>query len=329
MSIIIHPNDNIVNSSGLKLVFMGTPEFAVPILEKLIQSEYKPVAVFCAPDKPVGRQQILTLPLTKVLAQENNIPVYQPANSHELAETIKSLTCDIIITAAYGLIFPKEVLDAPQYSCLNIHPSLLPKYRGASPIQSAILNGDSKTGVTIYKMNAQVDHGSIITQKKLEGSLSQLTAPELSEKLSNLSAELLLETLPEWLDGKITPTLQDDSLASHTKIIKKEDGRIDWQKSAKEIEQQIRAYTPWPGSFGKWPGANGEWQALKIIEADTAENHYSKQPGTVFLTDDKNLAIQTSGGSLIIKKLQLAGGRPLGASDFLRGHKDIIGTILN
>lgn len=329
MSNIIHPNDNIVKDNNPKLIFMGTPEFAVPVLEKLIQSEYKPVAVFCAPDKPVGRKQILTPPSTKVLAQENNIPVFQPANSHELADTLKSLSCDIVITAAYGLIFPKEVLDAPRYGCLNIHPSLLPKYRGASPIQSAILNGDNETGVTIYKMDVEVDHGSIIIQKKLEDSLGQLITPELSQKLSKLSAELLLETLPDWLASKITPTSQDDSLASHTKIIKKEDGQIDWQKSAKEIEQKIRAYTPWPGAHTRITNNESGIMGLKIISADAQENESDQQPGKIFLDKNNQLSIQASQGYLIIKKMQLEGGKTLSASDFLRGHKEIIGTVLN
>ncbi len=321
-------NDNFSKPGELKIIFLGTPQFAAPILEKLAQGEYKPIAVFCAPDKPIGRQQILTPPPTKVLAQEYNILVFQPANSRELADVMKSLPCDIIITAAYGLILPKEILDAPQYGCLNIHPSLLPKYRGPSPIQSAILNGDDETGVTIYKMDEQIDHGPIIAKSKWLVANGRYTTPELSEKLANLSADLLLETLPKWITGKIMLIPQNDSAASYTKIIKKEDGQIDWQKSAKEIEQQIRAYSPWPGSFSKWPVANSEWQALKIIEATTTEKKYNKQTGEVFLIDANNLAVQTGGGALIIKKLQAESGKPLDASDFLRGHKEIIGRVL-
>lgn len=324
---IIHQSNSNVNSGDLKLIFMGTPEFAVPILEKLINSEYKPIAVFCAPDKPVGRKQILTPPLTKVLAQKNNIPVFQPANSHELADTINSLSCDIIVTAAYGLIFPKEVLDTPQYGCLNIHPSLLPKYRGSSPIQSAILNGDTETGVTIYKMDAKVDHGSIIIQKKLGDSPSQLTTPELSEKLSNFSAELLIEILPEWLAGKITVIPQDDSLASHTRIIKKEDGQIDWQKSAKEIDQQIRAYTPWPSTYTNLKAENDNIK-IKILKTDPPKETTQKQIGEAFLNEHGELAIQCGQGHLVIKKLQLEGGKPLETYDFLRGHKEIVNKIL-
>jgi len=307
---------------------MGTPEFAVPILEKLIQSEYRPAAVFCAPDKPVGRKQILTPPSVKVIAQKYGLPIYQPKDKNELSQMLLAISHKLIITVAYGLIFPKEILDAPEFGCLNIHPSLLPKYRGASPIQSAILNGDSETGVTIYKMDTKVDAGPILAKSKWLIANSKIIAPELSQILSELGAELLIKTLPDWLAGKITPTPQDDSLASYTKIIKKEDGQIDWQKSAKEIEQKIRAYTPWPSSFSQWPMANGEWQLLKILEAIAIEKDYGKKVGEVFLIDDNNLAIQTGSGALIIKTLQIEGGKPLDAPDFLRGHKEIIGRIL-
>ncbi|MBU4142882.1 methionyl-tRNA formyltransferase, partial [Patescibacteria group bacterium] len=351
----------------LKIIFMGTPEFSLPILEKLAQSEYKPVAIFCAPDKPVGRKQILTPPPTKILAQKHNIPVFQPANSRELDHTIKTIPHDLIITAAYGLILPKEVLDTPKYGCLNIHPSLLPKYRGPSPIQTAILNGDAETGVTIYKMDEQIDHGAIIAQEKIstnnapdpalrnlpplnlrggKGELlqkhSKPTTPDLSQTLSDLGAELLLKILPDWLAGKITPTPQDDSQATFTKIITKEDGQINWRRSALAIEQQIRAFTPWPGSYAMLPNysppprrsetslATGgseakriEGSKIKIIQAEVSKTNTNHQPGEIFLTETNDLAVQTGDGALIIKKLQLAGGKFLSAPDFFRGHKEI------
>ena len=358
-----------------KLIFMGTPEFAVPILEKLINNGYKPVAVFCAPDKPVGRKQTLTPPPVKITAQKYNIPVYQPKDKIELASQLKTFAkgesasggigYQLIITAAYGLIFPKDILDTPQYGCINIHPSLLPKYRGPSPIQTAILNGDKETGVTIYKMDEQIDHGAIIAQEKIllnnvvaseapaspDESASRggkqsrdtaaihgiaaspaaprndnLTTPELSQKLSDLGADLLLKTLPDWLAGKITPVPQDDSQATFTKIIAKEDGQIDWQKSAQEIERQIRAYTPWPGSYSQI--ANGQSLIVKILEAEISDTGAGKRAGEIFLTANNDTAIQTGNGALIVKKLQLEGGKPLSSSDFLRGHKDIIGKIL-
>lgn len=310
-----------------KIVFLGTPEFAVPILEKLIDSGHKPVAVFCAPDKPVGRKQILTPPPVKVAAQKHGISVYQPANSRELADTLKTISHDLIITAAYGFILPKEVLDAPEHGCLNVHPSLLPKYRGASPIQAAILNGDETTGVTIYKMDEEIDHGAIIANRQAPIANRKLTTPELTQELSELGAELLLDILPDWLTGKITPQLQDDSQASFTKIIKKEDGQINWQRSAKEIEQQIRAYTPWPSAYANLKNKN-ESVKIKILEAATIESSPSHQPGEIFLSSTQDLAIQTGSGALIVKKLQLEGGKPMSAADFLRGHQEIIGQIL-
>lgn len=332
MSNIIHPEDKIVNSNNAEVIFMGTPEFAVPILEKLADSDYRPVAVFCAPDKPVGRKQILTPPPIKVLAQKYDIPVYQPKDKIELANQLKTINYQLIVTAAYGIIFPKEVLDAPHYGCLNIHPSLLPKYRGPSPIQAAIFNGDAKTGVTIYKMDEKVDTGPIIARSEWPISNDKYTTPELSKKLSEIGAELLLKTLPGWFLGEITPTPQDDSQASYTKIIAKEDGKIDWQKSALEIEQQIRAYTPWPNSRAFYSSSKAagrvEKSVLKILDANATEKDQGKQPGEIFLTADGDLAVQTGNGALIIKKLQLEGGKSLSAQDFLRGHKDIIGKIL-
>lgn len=333
-----------------KTVFLGTPEFSVPILEKLLNSDYKPIAVFCAPDKPIGRQQILTPPPAKIVAQKYDIPIFQPANSHELADTLKSLSPDLIITAAYGLILPKEVLDAPKYGCLNIHPSLLPKYRGPSPIQSAILNGDTTTGVTIYKMDEQIDHGPTIANSQWPLANSKITTPELSKELSELGANLLVKILPDWLAGKITPQPQDDSQTTLTKIITKEDGQIDWQKSALAIERQIRAYTPWPGSHTTLSnyslpsrrrgaslatgGSEVEESKIKIIQVEVSHTNKQLYPergrraGEVFLTDADDLAVQTGSGALVIKKLQLEGGEPLSASDFLRGHKNLISMIL-
>jgi len=384
-------------SSNTKIVFMGTPEFSVPILEKLIQSEYKPATVFCAPDKPVGRKQFLTPPPVKVIAQKYNIPVFQPRDVSSFKFQVSSLKPELIITAAYSLILPKEVLETPQFGCINVHPSLLPKYRGPSPIQTAILNGDAATGVTIYKMDEQIDHGTIIAQEKIQikethhsdpaaageesrGSeatratdIIRPTTPELSQKLSNLSSELLLKTLPDWLAGKITPMPQDDSQATYTKIITKEDGKIDWRKSAQAIERQIRAYTPWPGAYASLTDYRLPTAAkLKILQADIFFPPYAKggwgvsapltqrgvggfkflsslrrllfpnplnpplqwwqkrQPGEIFLTDANDLAFQTGDGSLIIKTLQLEGGKGkiLSAQDFLRGHKDTVGQIL-
>lgn len=321
-----------MTNKNIKIIFMGTPDFAVPILEKLANSAYKPIAVFCAPNMPVGRKQIFTPPPIKVLTQKYNLPVYQPKDKTELSYQLKAISYQLIITAAYGLILPKEVLGTPKYGCLNIHPSLLPKYRGASPIQAAILNGDAKTGVTIYKMDEQIDHGAIVSFRQSLIANRKITTPELSLELARSGADLLLEILPDWLAGEITPRPQDDAKATFTKIIKKEDGQINWQKSAQEIEHQIRAYTPWPGSHtyyssSKTAGRVEKYQ-IKILDSDVLEKNHSQKIGEVFLTNNNDLAVQTGSGTLLIKKLQLEGGKPLSAQDFLRGHKDITRQVL-
>jgi len=326
MSNIIDQLNINVKLSGIKIAFLGTPEFAVPILEKLSQSEFKPIAVFCAPDKPVGRKQVLTPPPVKVAAQKYNIPVFQPANSRELAYTLKPIPFNMVISTAYGLILPKDVLDTPKYNCLNIHPSLLPKYRGPSPIQTTILNGDDETGVTIIKMDEKIDHGPIIANYKLQITNYKFTTLQLSQKLSEVGADLLIKTLSQWLARKIKPASQDESQATYTKIIKKENGLINWRKTAIKIERQIRAFTPWPGAFTK---LKIKKLNLKIIKADVSEKNAQKKIGEVFLTKNEKLAVQTAQGCLIIEKLQLENGKPMSAQDFLRGHKNFIGQILS
>lgn len=343
----------------IKVIFLGTPEFAVPILKKLAQSEFKPVAVFCAPDKPVGRKQILTPPPVKVATQELGIPVFQPANKSELTKLVAEQKPDLIISAAYGIIIPKEVLDAPKYGCLNIHPSLLPKYRGASPIQAAILNGDTKTGVSIFKMDEGIDAGPIIAAEEIDlGEAASFslpathprpappaggtpafaqslpprpTTPELSKILSELGADLLLKILPDWLAGQIQAKPQDDSQAVYAPQIKKEDGQIDWQKSAAQIERQIRAFDPWPGSYSIYPLSEPigrvEGLKLKILSASVSEKNFDQQPGEIFI-EGNNVFVQTGNGSLQIEKLQLEGGKSQDTASFIRGHQDITGKIL-
>lgn len=371
---IINYKNKSVKQTGVQIVFLGTGQFAVLILEKLTNSEFKPIAVFCAPDKPVGRKQILTPPPVKIVAQKYNIPVYQPKNKSELINMLYSLTkqehedapsvghalsearrpalregqdragvggrerkaCPtdganlMIISAAYGIILPKEILELPEFGCLNIHPSLLPKYRGPSPIQYAILNGDTETGVSIIKMTEKIDAGSIIKSSKLKVKSLKLTTPELSQELSIIGADLLLEILPDYLAGKITPQPQDKLLATHTKILKKQDGQINWKKSAQEIERQIRAFAPWPGSYSFFTAAAGTpSKMIKIIGGRASQKNSHYQPGQVFLTNNRELAAQCGQGHLIIDALQLEGGKPLSASAFLDGHQYFFNQTLD
>jgi methionyl-tRNA formyltransferase len=225
--------------------------------------------------------------------------------------------------AAYGQILPKEILEIPKHGCLNVHPSLLPKYRGPTPVQTAILNGDEETGVTVIKMTEKIDAGDIVASTKYEVRSTKIFYKDLEKALAELGAKLLIETIPKWIKGEIKPKPQDESKATYTKILKKEDGHINWSKSAEEIERQIRALNPEPGVFTEYSE-----KILKILESEVLENDIKKQIGEVFLIKDRKLVVQTGKDCLIIKKLQLEGGKSLEAQDFLRGHQEIIGTIL-
>jgi methionyl-tRNA formyltransferase len=308
----------------MKFIFFGTPEFASVILEKLIDSDFKPSAVVCNPDELVGRKQILTSPPVKILAEKNNIPVFQPKklrSNLKFFEELKKINPNLMIVAAYGKMLPKEILDIPSFGTINVHPSLLPKYRGASPIQSAILNGDKETGVTIMKVDEEMDHGAILSKSQIPMTKSQ-NYELLSEKLAELGAELLIKTIPDYVSGKIKPVEQNHSEATYTKIINKEDGKIDWSKSAEEIEIIIRAYYPWPTAWTIW-----EDKVVKILEVKVLENNGDNKIGEIFLKNSE-LVVQCDKDSLIIKKLQVEGGRVLTANEFLNGHKDFIGSVL-
>jgi methionyl-tRNA formyltransferase len=328
----------------VRTILMGTPEFAENIFRKtcpeLIARGFEIIAVVTAPDKPTGRKQILTSSPVKKWAQENNLPALQPdkIRKPEWVEKIKELNPELIILTAFGQIIPQEILDIPKYKALNIHPSLLPKYRGASPIQSVILNGETETGVCLMIMDAEMDHGEIISN--LQFSISNKpTYTELAKELSDLGAELLIKTLPDYIEGKIKPQAQDHNQATFCKIIKKEDGKIDWSKSADEIERIVRALNPWPGTYCEMQKSKiknqNENSKLKILEADTINKKIpsttlgaSHKIGEVFLDENKNLCVQTGNGILILKTIQLEGKKPMSAKDFLNGHKEIIGTIL-
>ena len=277
---------------------MGTPEFGAIILEGLINGGYKPILVITEPDKPVGRKQVLTPPPVKVLAKRYKISVKQPEKIASLKSELLDLKPDLILVAAYGQILPKEILEIPKYGCLNVHPSLLPRWRGPSPIQYTILSGDKKTGVTIILMDEKIDHGPIIAMLNVKGEISNVTYQKLHDKLAKLGAELLIETIPKWIKGKIKPKPQDESKATYTKILTREDGKIDWKKPIDYIERQVRALNPEPGTYTLYKG-----KILKILETEIQNN------------------------KLIIKKVHLAGKKPMSFEDFLRGHQDF--SILN
>jgi methionyl-tRNA formyltransferase len=314
-----------MNKKTYKTLFFGTPDFAVPVLEELAaMPDIELSGVFTQPDKPVGRKQTLTPPPVKVCAEKNHLPVFQPdkVKTKEFEEQLQKLSPDVCIVVAYGKIIAKNVLPIPTHGWLNVHGSLLPKYRGASPIQAAILNGETKTGVTLMQIDAGLDTGPILATKKITIEPTD-TFQTLHDKLSQLGAEIVKESLPTYLAGTIKPQAQNNNQASETKIISKEDGKIDWNRSATEIERQIRAYTPWPGAFCFWNG-----KRLKIISATLANGPSELQPGQTKITGS-TLIVGCTNGNLALQTIQLEGKKPQSSGEFLKGYPEFKQTHLS
>ena len=301
---------------------MGTPDYAAPVLSRLIDEGHDIVAVYSQPDRPSGRGRKLVPTPTKRFAEERGIEVRQPDSLRSDAECagLASLSPEVIVVAAYGLFLPAEVLEIPPLGCLNLHPSLLPRYRGPSPVVSAILNGDDETGVTIMKLDEGMDSGPILVQERVSIAERE-TAPELTRRLFDLGAELLVETLPGWSSGSIRAMPQDESCATITQLVKKDDGEIDWTDNAEHITRMVRAYEPWPGTFTRWDG-----KLLKILDAKCAEGATS--PGHVVGLDDGGIGIGTGDGLLEVTRLQIEGRGTSDAQDFVRGYSDFVGAEL-
>lgn len=301
----------------MRIIYLGTPDFAVLPLKKLIENGYDVVAVITNKDKPVGRKQILTPPPVKTLAVENKIPVYQYDKIRfEGVEDLKKLNPDLMITCAFGQILSQEILDIPKLGVINIHASLLPKYRGASPIHFAILNGEKTTGVTIMKTDIGIDTGDMICKKSIDIKDNE-TCGELFERLSILGAELLIETLPSIIDGSCEFIKQDDTLASYSKIIKKEMAKIEWEDTAENICNKVRAFNPAPIAF-----ASFENSPFKIYSATVSP--LKGEAGKV-LKAENELIIGCKDGAVSLQKVQKAGGKPMAIQDFLRGNKLKVG----
>jgi methionyl-tRNA formyltransferase len=295
-----------------KIVFFGTHEFAAFILQGLIDFPFFEVAlVITQPDQPVGRKQVLTPPLTKVIAQKYKIPVVQPETLKNFEIPVQDF--DISIVIEYGRIIPERLLSIPRHKTLNIHPSLLPKYRGPTPIQAALLHGESKTGVTIMQMDATMDTGPILMQKELPVAADD-TFLTLREKLMPLALEGLLETLPLYIDESIKPKAQNNNEASYCKLLTRDDGKIDWQKTSSEIYNQYRAFTPWPGVWTTW-----NEKRLKLLQIQPS--HESLLPGQI-QCDNETVHIGTKDGSIEVLELQIEGKNAMDAKTFIRGYKD-------
>ncbi len=308
--------------TGLRLVFMGTPEFAVPSLKKLIDRGEMVVAAITQPDRPKGRGQQLASPPVKIVAKENGIPVLQPAKVRvpEFVEIIRELRPDLILVAAFGQILPKDLLSIPRYGCINVHASLLPRYRGAAPINWCIINGETETGITTMQMDEGLDTGDILLKKVVPIGPDD-DAQSLHDLLSVAGAEALAETLDLLTAGKLDAEKQDGLLSNYAPMLKKEDGRIDWDREPLRIRNLVRGLTPWPGAFTSL----GD-KTMKIYRCRVAGG--SGAPGTVLQADRSGLVIACKGGSLLVEELQLEGKKRLSARDFLAGYNIIPGTIL-
>jgi methionyl-tRNA formyltransferase len=345
----------------MRLVFFGTSDFSVPILEALI-SNFEVAAVVTQPDRPSGRNHALQAPPVKQWLMmhdaQSTVQVLQPEKLDANCKLqIANLKPDVIVLAAYGKIIPQSFLEIPPHGFINVHPSLLPRWRGASPIQNTILSGDQQftassgtpptavAGVTIIKMDEQVDHGPIIAYSILHIAYSKITYKELEKELSELGAKLIVEALPKYVAGEIKPMPQDHSKATFCKLLKKEDGHVDWHKSALEIERMVRAYDPWPGTFTSYqlqvPMAapsrildkvGTTSYKLKILKArilhETIGCAGDARPGALWATEQGELAVNSTPGSLVLLEVQPAGKKEMSGKDFLAGHREVIGKVL-
>ncbi len=310
---------------------MGTPEFSVPSLERLILDGHEVAAVFTQPDKPAGRGKHLHAPPVKTLALEHGIAVHQPSKikgNDQVRAIFESISPDACVVVAYGKILPAWMLAIPRLGCINVHASLLPKYRGAAPINWAIANGERETGVTIMQMDAGMDTGPMLTQRSIRIGDDE-TAPELSARLAQLGAELLSETLPRIERGEVAPLIQDDSEATYAPMLKREDGLIDWRMSAMEIANRVRAFQPWPGTYTNFRGGRLiVWRGREASSRQEAD--FASEPGTVLNIDDSGITIVCSGlSALLIEEVQVEGKRRVSAREFANGARLKPGDRIN
>lgn len=308
----------------MSLVFMGTPGFAVPVLEGLVQSGYSVGGVYTQPDRPTGRGQIAEPSPVKQYAAKVGLPIYQPSTweSSEAIGELLGLKPEVIVVAAYGSILPRDAVNIPTHSFINVHPSLLPKYRGPAPVVSALLDGVSTTGVSLIVLEEKVDAGPVIAQRSV--NVEELdTTGVLTNRLFVEGAKLLIEVLPKWLAGEITPKNQDDKVATTTRKLIKKDGELDWRQPQNHLWRQVKAMDPWPGTYSFWRS-----QQVKILEVSPTDTWGDGLPGkVVMLSNNKGVRIGVIAGDgkiLELHKVQLSGRRPLHLTDFIQGHPDFV-----
>jgi methionyl-tRNA formyltransferase len=303
----------------MRIVYMGTPPFAVPPLQALITAGHEVAGVITRIDKPAGRGKVLTPPAVKVAAEQSGVPVFQPKRIREpeSVAAIRAMGTDVIVVAAYGQVLPREILALPKYGCINIHASLLPAYRGAAPINWAIINGETRTGITIMQMDEGLDTGSVLAQESIPIDPRDTTGT-LTEKLSQTGSRLIVDSLSRIEAGEISPVPQDPGKATLAPLLRKEDGLINWELTAAAIHDRIRGLTPWPGAFSFLDGV-----MVKVLETEVVPG--SVDPGTLTSQGQDSLAVGTGKELLRIVSIQPEGKRPMTAAEFLRGHRGVAG----
>lgn len=315
----------------MRVVFMGTPEFAVPTLQHLVNSEHSVVGVVCQPDRPSGRGKKIQFGPVKTFAVSQNFPLVQPEKmkAAEFLDTLRSWNPDVIVVAAFGRILPQAILDLPPKGCLNVHGSLLPKYRGAAPIQWAVINGESETGVTIMVMDAGLDTGDILEQAVIPISEDD-TAGDVASRMAEIGGGLLVSTLKRWMDGTGQPQPQNESQSTLAPILKKEDGLLDWSQSASTLVNRIRGLSPWPGGYTFVEGER--WGIWKVqVEEDDGNSAVSLEkasnvPGTIIGVTRQGIQVQTGHGLLRLIEIQPANKKRMAVAQYVAGHHINVGT---
>lgn len=308
----------------MRVIFMGTPEFSVGTLEALVAAGHEVVLAVTQPDKPKGRGKEMQFTPVKIAAEKHGIPVYQPKRirNAECIEELKKYEADIMVVIAFGQILPKEILELTPYGCVNVHASLLPKYRGAAPIQWAVINGETVSGVTTMQMDEGLDTGDMLLKTEVALEPKE-TGESLHDKLAAAGAALCVETLKGLEEHTIVPEKQGDSPTAYAKMLDKKMGEIDWTQDAKAIEQLIRGLNSWPSAYTQWDG-----KVMKIWAADVTDTASGKEPGTVVKVTKEGFEVQTGKGSLLVQELQIPGKKRMDSASFMRGYQIAEGMML-
>ena len=309
-----------------RVVFMGTPHFALPVLQAVLEMGWGVPGVYTAPDQPAGRGRRVEPPPVKRYAEAHGLPVYQPVTfrGDGPVEELRALGPDVVLVAAYGKLLPPAVLATARRGCVNVHPSLLPRYRGAAPVAATILAGDAVTGVTLIQMDADMDTGPILAQRE-EPVRPDDTTPALTERLFGVAATLVRETLPAYLEGTLQPRSQPAEGATTTRLLKKQDGELQWAADVAALERQVRAYQPWPGSATRWQG-----KRLEVLEAAVVLGSRNEAPGTVVALPEGpgGAGVVAARGVLALRRVKLEGHSAMDIAEFLRGHAGFVGDRL-